>query len=64
MGNGALCPAALGLSPLTAEVTCIIAQKAVVPIPGSAQGQVGWGPGQPELVGGNRHGKGLELGEN
>jgi len=25
----------------------------VCPIPGGAQDQVGWGPGQPELVGGN-----------
>ena len=24
------------------------------PIPGGAQGQDGWGPGQPELVGGNQ----------
>jgi len=24
------------------------------PIPGGAQGQVGWGPGQPELVGGSQ----------
>lgn len=24
------------------------------PLPGGAQGQVGWGPGQPELVGGNQ----------
>ena len=23
------------------------------PIPGGIQGQVGWGPGQPELVGGS-----------
>jgi len=23
------------------------------PIPGGIQGQVGWGPGQPDLVGGN-----------
>ena len=28
-------------------------------IPGGAQGQVGWGPGQPELVGGSpTHGRG------
>ena len=25
------------------------------PIPGRAQGWVGWGPGQPELLGGNQH---------
>jgi len=31
------------------------------PIPGGAQGQVGWGPGQPELVGGSpTHGRGGE----
>jgi len=30
------------------------------PIPGGAQGQVGWGPGQPELVRGSpAHGKGF-----
>jgi len=26
-------------------------EKLWCPIPGGAQGQVGWGPGQPELVG-------------
>ena len=32
------------------------------PIPGGAQGRVGWGPGQPELVGGQpAHGRGLGL---
>ena len=32
------------------------------PIPGGIQGQVGWGPGQPELVGGSSaHGRELEL---
>ena len=32
------------------------------PIPGSAQGQVAWGPGQPDLVGGSpAHGMGLGL---
>jgi len=32
------------------------------PISGGAQGQVGWGPGQPELVGGNpAHAERLEL---
>ena len=37
-------------------------REAVVPIPGGAQGRVGWGPGQPERVGGSRaHGRGLEL---
>jgi len=30
------------------------AQRAVVPHPWSAQSQTGWGPGQPELVGGNQ----------
>ena len=30
--------------------------------PGNVQGQVGWGHGQPELVGDSRaHGRGLEL---
>ena len=30
------------------------------PIPGGTQGQVGWGPGQPELLGGSpAHGTGL-----
>ena len=28
-------------------------EKLWCPIPGGAQGQVGWGPGQPELVGGS-----------
>ena len=33
------------------------------PISGGAQGHTGWGPGQPQLVGGNpAHGRGLELG--
>ncbi|MEQ5253619.1 hypothetical protein, partial [Escherichia coli] len=32
-------------------------------VPGGAQGQVGWGPGQPELVGGSpAHGRGEQLG--
>ena len=32
------------------------------PIPGGIQGQVGWGPGQPDLVGGNQPvAGGLEL---
>ena len=31
------------------------------PIPGNTQGQVGWGPGQPELLGGTAYGRGLEL---
>ena len=32
------------------------------PIPGGTQGQVGWGPGQPELVGCSPdHSRGLEL---
>jgi len=36
-------------------------EKLWCPIPGSAQGQVGWGPGQPGLVGGNpAYGRGLE----
>ena len=31
----------------------------VCPIPGGAQDRVGWGPGQPELVGGSpAHGRG------
>jgi len=34
-------------------------EKLWCPIPGGAQGQVGWGPGQPELVGGSpAHGRG------
>ena len=32
------------------------------PIPGGAQGQVGWGPGQPELVGGNKPTAGVGAG--
>jgi len=33
------------------------------PIPGGNQGQVGWGPGQTDLVGGSLdHDRGLELG--
>jgi len=28
-------------------------EKLWYPIPGGAQGQVGWGPEQPELVGGS-----------
>jgi len=32
------------------------------PISGGIQGQVGWDPGQPDLVSGNRaHSRGLEL---
>ena len=32
------------------------------PIPGGIQGQAGWGPGQPDLVGGvPAHGGGVEL---
>jgi len=38
-------------------------EKLWCPIPGGTQGQVGWGPGQPELVGGSpAHGRGLVLG--
>ena len=34
------------------------------PISGGIQGQVGWVPGQPDLVGGSLvHGRGLELGD-
>jgi len=30
------------------------------PIPGGVQGQVGWGPGQPYILGGSpAHGKGV-----
>jgi len=37
-------------------------EKLWCPIPGGAQGQVGWGPGQPELVSGSpAHGRGLAL---
>jgi len=32
------------------------------PIPGGTQAQVGWGPGQPELLGGTAHGRALGLG--
>ena len=39
-------------------------EKLWCPISGGAQGQVGWGPGQPELVGdSSAHVRGLELGE-
>jgi len=32
------------------------------PIPGGVQGRVGWGPGQPDLMGSNcAHGSGLEM---
>jgi len=35
-------------------------EKLWCPTPGGTQGQVGWGPGQPELVGGSpAHGRGL-----
>ena len=38
-------------------------EKLWCPIPGDAQGQAGWGPGQPELVGGSpAHSTGLGLG--
>ena len=33
------------------------------PIPGGAQGQVGWDPGQPDLLGGTQPMAGLELDE-
>mgnify|MGYP001864531359 CR=1 FL=1 len=34
------------------------------PILGGIQGQVGWGPGQPELLGGSTaNGRGLDLGD-
>lgn len=32
------------------------------PIPGESQGQVGWGPRQPELLVRTDHVKGLEIG--
>ena len=33
------------------------------PIPGGVQGQLGWGPGQPDLVAGNpAHGRGIGAG--
>jgi len=33
-----------------------------ITLPGGIQGQVGWGPGQPDLVCGNpAHGRGLKL---
>ena len=38
-------------------------EKLWCPISGGTEGQVGWGPGQPELVEGSpAHGMGLELG--
>ena len=42
----------------------LIAQKFCgYPTPGGTQGQVGWGPGQPEIAGDDpTHGMGLELG--
>jgi len=37
-------------------------EKLWCPIPGDTQGQVGWSPGQPELVGGSpAQGTGVEL---
>jgi len=37
-------------------------KKLWCPIPGGIQAQVGWGPGQPELLGGSpAHGRGLGL---
>ena len=37
-------------------------EKLWCPIPGGTQGQVGWGPGQPELLGGiPSQGRGLQL---
>jgi len=33
------------------EALALLPRKLWCPIPGGAQGQVGWGPGQPELVG-------------
>jgi len=39
-------------------------EKLWCPIPGGSQGQVGCGPGHPELLGGSpTHGTGLGLGE-
>ena len=45
------------------NVLSVAAQRSCgCPIPGGAQGQVGWGPGQPEVLGGGpAHGRGLEL---
>lgn len=35
-----------------------------LPILAGTQGQVGWSPGQPDLIGGSlAHGRGLELGD-
>ena len=37
-------------------------QSCGYPIPEGVQGLAGWGPGQPELLGGSpAHGRGLEL---
>jgi len=43
---------------------CAAAQRSCrCPIPGGAQGQVEWGPAQPELVDDSpAHSRGLELG--
>lgn len=39
-------------------------RSCVCPMCGGVQSQVGWGPGQPDLVGGSpAYGRGLELGE-
>ena len=43
------------------EALAQVAQRSCgCPIPGMVQGQVGWGPGQPDLVGGvPAHGRGV-----
>ena len=45
------------------EALAQVAQRSCgCPVPGGAQGQAGWGPGKPELVGGKpAHGRGLKL---
>ena len=50
-------------TPQNSEVLAQAAHRSCgCPIPGDIQGQVGWGPGQPDLVVGNAvQGRGLEL---
>jgi len=42
----------------------VVHRSCVCPIPGGVQGQVGWGPGQPYLVGGSPvHARGNQNGQ-
>ena len=53
----------MGLCGFLSKGTGIAAQRSCGAPSLEAQGQVGWGPGQPELVGSSpSHGMGLELG--